>query len=220
MLSTETTKLSNNLSTLWCDTHVVANSISSVTVELLQKQGFHELKVVNGDTRVRMQSLWSKKSSSAQNADECYEQSKSLIQQDAHFVGYIEEEVMELDEPITPTPFNEDVWGKLLPILAPSPCPDNMIKACDIHLSLHNVNPLIDQKLLNAGFYFLELYKPSIGNVRIYTMQTQKPKKGREILNQLQQVVSLGGGVEGFLKFEITKNLYNQGFSLPPILMG
>lgn len=219
MLSTEATKLSNKLTTLWCDTHVVANSISSVTVELLQKQGFYELKVVDGDARVRMQSLWSKKSSSPQNADECFEKSKLLLQQDINFVGYVEEEVMELDESIKPTPFNEEIWDEMLPSLVPSPCPDNMVKACDIHLSLHNVNPLIDQKLLNAGFYFLELYKPNIGNVRIYTMQTQKPKKGREILHQLQQVVSLGGGVEGFLKFEITKNLYNQGFSLPPILM-
>jgi hypothetical protein len=219
MLSIENTKLSDNLSTSRCDTHVVANSISLVTVELLQKQGFYELKVVDGDTRVRMQSLWSKKSSSAQDADECFDKSKSLLQQDINFLGYIEEEVMELDESIKPTPFNEEIWDKMLPSLAPSPCPDNMVKACDIHLSLHNVNPLIDQKLLNAGFYFLELYKPNIGNVRIYTMQTQKPKKGRELLHQLQQVVSLGGGVEGFLKFEITKNLYNQGFSLPPILM-
>jgi hypothetical protein len=49
---------------------------------------------------------------------------------------------------------------------------------------------------------------------------TQKPKTGRDILKQLQKTVKQGGGVEGFLKFEITKNLYNQGFSLPPILMG
>jgi hypothetical protein len=220
MLITEPNKILNQLSTVWCDTHVVANSISPNVVELLQQQGFYALKVVDGDVRVRMQSLWSKKSSSAQEADECFEKAKLYLQQDSHFVGYIEEEVMELDEPIHPTPFNEEIWDKLLPNLSPSPCPDNMVKACDIHLSLHNVNPLIDQKLINAGFYFLELYKPSIGNIRIYTMQTQKPKTGRDILKQLQQTVKQGGGVEGFLKFEITKNLYNQGFSLPPILMG
>jgi hypothetical protein len=220
MLITEPNKILNQLSTVWCDTHVVANSISPNVVELLQQQGFYALKVVDGDVRVRMQSLWSKKSSSAQEADECFEKSKLYLQQDPHFVGYIEEEVMELDEPIQPTAFNEEVWDSLLPNLSPSPCPDNMVKVCDIHLSLHNVNPAIDKKLIDAGFYFLELHKPSIGNVRIYTMQTQKPKTGRDILKQLQQTVEQGGGVEGFLKFEITKNLYNQGFSLPPILMG
>ncbi|QHG21196.1 hypothetical protein [Nostoc sp. ATCC 53789] len=204
----------------FCDTHVIANSISVELANFFRDSGFSEQNIIGGDSCVRMQHLWSKKFSTVQEADICFKKSQFYIKQDKSFVGYIEEEVIAVDEPISNLPLDEAIWDKLLPKLSPSPCSEGIVKACDIHLALHQVNSKVDKKFLESGFYYLDLYKPNLGNVRIYTMQTQNRKVGRQILRDLKKTLAQGGGVEGFLKFEVTRKLYNQGFSLPPLIYG
>ncbi len=202
-----------------CDTHIIANSISVELVKSLKDSGYSEQVVIGGDSRVRMQRLLSKKSATVAEADDCFDKWQFYLKQDNSFVGYIEEEVVAIDELVSSVPFEREVWDRLLPQLNPSPCPEGIVKGCDIHLSLHKLNPQVDQKLLESGFYYLDLYKPNLGNVRIYTMQTQNQKVGRDIFYLLKKILLQGGGVEGFLKFEVTRNLYNQGFALPPLIL-
>lgn len=203
----------------WCDTHIIANSISVELANIFKEIGLSEQVVIGGDSRVRMQHLWSKKSSSLKEADDWFDKCKFYIKQDKSFIGYIEEEVIAIDQQISNLHFDEAAWDALLPKLNPSPCPQGIVKACDVHLALHNANPKLDKKLLESGFYYLDLCKPNLGNVRIYTMQTQCQKVGKEIFHVLKKIFAQGGGAEGFLKFEFTRNLYNQGFSLPPLIL-
>ena len=202
-----------------CDTHIIANSISQALVQFLANSGFSEQAVIGGDDRVRMQRLWSKKSSTLKDADSWFEKCMFYIKQDKDFWGYIEEEIITIDKPVFYSPLDEEVWSLRLPKLNPSFCPKGIYKACDIHLSLCKVEPIVNQKLLESGFYYLDLHKYQLGNVRIYTMQTQSPKIGKKIFEMLKNIVAQGGGVEGFIKFEFTRNLYNQGFSLPPMIL-
>lgn len=219
MLSLEQKHPNQSYKVVCCDNHIIANSISVELAKFFIDSGFSEQTVVGGDSRVRMKRLWSKKSSTVEEGDEWFKKCQYYIQQDNSFVGYIEEEAITFDEPIAILDLNELPWASLLPKLNPSPCPEGIYKASDIHLSLHKVNPKVERRLFESGFYYLELYKPKLGNVRVYTMQTQNKKEGGEIFQILKKILIQGGGVEGFLKFELTRNLYNQGFSLPPIIL-
>jgi hypothetical protein len=201
------------------DTHIIANSISEASIDMITNMGFKEQKVVGGDPRVRMERLWSNKTNDLKEADLWFKKLQFHIKQDNEFVGYVEEEVITFDEVIDNLPLNESAWDNLLPALSPSPCPENIYKECDVHLSLHDVDPAIDLKLKQAGFYHLDLDKPSVGHTRIYTMQAESKADGKKVLDTLINIVKQAGGIQGFLKFEITRNIYNQGFLLPPILL-
>lgn len=208
--------------TFCVDNHIICSSISHGLIKSLQNLGFSEMDVTDGDPRVRMQHLFSKKSLSTlerEDGDSLFKQCQSLIQKDTSFVGYIEEEIIIVDESFSSLLFHEKNWSDTLLPVNPSACPEGIYKACDIHLSLHNFNPKVEQMLLAAGFYYLELNKPDLGKVRIYTMQTQDIKTGKSIFDNVKNTIEKGGGVQGSLKFEKTKNLYNQGFTLPPIVL-
>ena len=167
-----------------CDNHVVANSISEETCLVLQDLEFSEKNVTGGDPRVRMERLWSKKASTLEDADDCFGKGQFHIKHDKSFVGYIEEEIATLDEPISYLPLNETAWDSLLPKLSPRPCPKGIHKGCDIHLALHKRHPYIERTLLESGFYYLELEKPHLSKVRIFTMQTQALKAGNYNLDK------------------------------------
>lgn len=201
------------------DTHLIANSLSQEVVQFLEYSGFSEQNVSGGDERVRMQRLWSKKSSTLEDVDNLFNKCKFYIQQDESFIGYIETEIITIDEPISCSPLDEMVWDAMPLNLNPSPCPEGIYKACDVHLSLHKASPVVNKKLLESGFYYLDLSKSQLGNVRVYTMQTQSQKVGRQIFETLKKTLEKGGGVEGSLKFEVTRSLYNHGFLLPPIIL-
>ena len=201
------------------DNHVIANSISEDLIRVLQDFDFSQKVVTGGDSRVHMKYLWSKKSSNLEDADLLFDKCQFYIRRDREFVGYIEEEIITFDQPVSYSPLDESAWNELLPLIDPKPCPDRIFKACDVHLAVHNVDSEVEKILQNTGFYYLELHKPDLGRVRIYTMQAQTRQKGGEIFQDLKKSIEKGGGVEGFLKFELTRNLYNQGFSLPPLLL-
>ncbi len=200
------------------DLHIAANNISADLLEALLESGYREQQVIGGDERVRMQFLLSINVPDRRGADELFERSVRLISNHRSFNGYIEEEAVVFDTEITPGQMSAISSNNIVEKVVPSRCPPDIFKRCDIHLTI----PKQDQETLQAlralGFYHLELGKRELGPCNVITLQFEDIAEGRKCCRRLMQHINQRS-VIGSLKFEVTINIQNFGFEMPPIVL-
>jgi hypothetical protein len=201
------------------DVHIVTNELSSALESSLLELGFEHKNVIGGDPRVRMKYLLSLKASDKKNADDIYKESISILEQAPSFRGYIEEEAVIFDRSFHAP--SSGIEAQCFPEkFQVSICPPGTFKKCDIHVTFSQTNKIIIEKLNEAGFYYLELNKPHFGEVNVMTIQTENLIYGKQIWQMLISYLEKIKGFEGFAKLEVTVNIKNFGFVLPPIILG
>jgi hypothetical protein len=200
------------------DLHIAANAISADLLQVLLDSGYREQRVIGGDERVRMQFLLSINVPDRRSADELFERSVRLISGDTSFKGYIEEEAVVFDTEITPGQMGESNSDNVLEKVVTSRCPPDMFKRCDIHLSISKQDHETLQALHALGFYHLELDKRGVGPCNIITLQFEDIAEGRKCCRRLRQHINQRRMI-GWLKFEVTINIKNFGFEMPPIVI-
>jgi hypothetical protein len=201
------------------DIHVVANHLPIDLEKELRLMGYSAKQVVGGDERVRMQHLLSMKVDDRRNADRVFNLSVSAIEDYPSFSGYIESEAVSEDF-VVRVPDDGGRKAEDFPQrLIVSPCPPGRYKKCDIHVAIPTGNGEVTAKLRDAGFYYLGLDKPGIGSFNIVTIQLEDMGRGKLTWKTLLDYLHRCGGFEGFVKFEVTVNIKNFGFLLPPMVL-
>jgi hypothetical protein len=200
------------------DLHVVADEMPRELETTLLGLGYKPKVVIGGDPRVRMQHLFSFKVEGREVADDLFRHSVAAIERHPSFVGYIEEEVVAHDVSIVSSPSVGDM-DPFPEIFRVDNCPIGIYKKCDIHVAIPDSLESVTHKLRDAGFYYLNLFKPEIGFVNVTTIQTEDVLTGKRIWDLLMHYLPRVGGFNGFAKFEVTAAIKNFGFRLPPIVL-
>jgi hypothetical protein len=163
-----------------------------------------------------MQHLLSAKTPSRDAGDVLFERIVSACGRVAGFSGYVEEEVVAEDIVVT-------AGGARAALVAPYPfqaetCPEGRVKACDIHATASACGPGIIDELRRAGFYFLELSKPT-GVVVVNTLQFADMRDGLAAWDVVKDWLLTGVAFSGSAKLEITANMQVfGGYEVPPVV--
>src|SRR2546421_11520808 len=193
------------------DLHVVADNLPLKLKANLLEMGYEPKAVIGGDPRVRMQHLLSCKADNRERADELFENSVSAIELYPSFIGYIEEEAIAYDLPII-TPAHKSKPGEFPEQYCVEYCPPGIYKKCDLHVAVPSAYKEVTQRLMDAGFYYLNLSKPGLGSVNVTTIQTEDILTGKHIWGLLMRYLQQTGGFNGFAKFEVVAAVKNFGF--------
>lgn len=200
------------------DIHVVANHLPRDLERELTLIGYSVKQVIGGDERVRMQHLLSMKVDDKKSADRVFDSSVSAIENHPSFIGYIESEAVAEDLVISVRGGGRE--AEAFPQrLSVSPCPPGRYKKCDIHVAIPAGDDEVAAKLREAGFYYLSLRKPGSGSFNVVTIQLEDVRRGKLVWRTLVNYLRQCQGFEGFVKFEVTVNIKNFGFLLPPLVL-
>jgi hypothetical protein len=200
------------------DLHVVADNLPPRLEADLLDMGYEPKVVIGGDLRVRMQHLLSCKAEGKDRADTLFKSSVTAIESHPSFVGYIEEEAVAYDMPILTTASKGEVED-FPEQYRVDDCPPGIYKKCDIHVAVPYTHKEVTEKLLDAGFYYLNLFKAGLGSVNVTTIQADDILTGKHIWGVLTSYLQKTDGFNGFAKFEVTAAIKNYGFKLPPIVI-
>ena len=199
------------------DVHVAADIIPADLPSRLAQLGFIAKPVLGSDPHVHVRHLWSLATPNKSSADECFVRTVTLLDETVGFRGYIEEEAIvhdssiDLEQVSAPDP-------NFLETFSPSRAPHEGFKACDLHASAVAIAPELAARFIASGFYFLALEKSGGKQATVYTMQFMDMAAGKDAWRRLQAYLTANGGFTGGLKFEVTINLKNYGFELPPVV--
>jgi hypothetical protein len=200
------------------DLHIVANELPPRLDAALQELGYRHKRVVGGDQRVLMKYLLSQKRFSRRAADEIYASTVRAVDQHPSFNGYVEEEAVAHD-----LSFSGRGGGELcrFPLrLTASDCPPDTYKRCDVHVATSYEDSTAIRGLREAGFYSQILEKPTQGRVQVATVQAEGLVLGKQLWKHVVCYLSQCDEFVGSAKFEVTLQLHNFNYSLPPMVRG
>jgi hypothetical protein len=200
------------------DLHIAANHIPAALFQELLDSGYREQLVIGGDDRVQMRYLLSVNLSNRNEADELFQRSVRMISSHPSFKGYIEEEAIVFDTDLPGSYTQRGTTDYALERVFTSQCPPDIFKRCDIHLTVPESDLKTLEVLRTVGFYHLQLDKPYFGRANIITLQFEDIEEGKKACRKLMQLVK-HRSVVGSLKFEVTINIRNFGFDMPPIVL-
>lgn len=200
------------------DLHIAANHIPAGLFQKLLDSGYREQLVIGGDDRVKMQYLLSINVTNRNEADDLFARSVGMISKHPSFRGYIEEEVIVFDTDLRGSSAQLGTTDCTLERVITSQCPPDIFKRCDIHLTVPESDLETLDALRTVGFYHLQLDKPEFGRANIITLQFEDIGEGKKACRKLMQLVK-HHSVLGSLKFEVTINIKNFGFEMPPIVL-
>jgi len=194
------------------DIHIVSNDLPAGLADDLAALGYERRVVLGGDRRVRIEYLFTQKLSSRRSADATFKESVIALERHPSFVGYIEEEAIVDDVSLEGT----GVGSTEFPTNLESLDDRGAYKKCDIHITTPSERSVAIESLRRAGFYCQRLDKPGIGPVSVITAQIEALVVGKRLWRQVLEYLGQSSSFRGWMKFEVTIQLKNFGFRMPP----
>jgi hypothetical protein len=194
------------------DIHIVSNDLPTGLAQDLVALGYERRLTLGGDRRVRIKYLYTQKLGSRRSADTVYKETLTVLERYSSFVGYIEEEAIVADVSLESTGEGVSNFAAMLESFDER----GIHKKCDIHITTPCERSKAVKDLRLAGFYRQRLDKLGLGPVTVLTVQSEDLVAGKRLWRQVLEYLSQSPSFRGSAKFEVTIQLKNFGFRIPP----
>jgi hypothetical protein len=194
------------------DIHIVSNDLPAGLAQNLLALAYERRLTLGGDRRVRIEYLYTQKFGSRRSADTVYHETLTVLERYPSFVGYIEEEAIVEDLSLEGAGEAVNDFATMLKAFDDR----GIHKKCDIHITTPGQRSAAIKNLRRAGFYRQRLEKHGLGPVTVLTVQSEDLVAGKRLWRQVLEYLSHSPSFRGSAKFEVTIQLKNFGFRIPP----